>query len=259
MSNVHMDFEAWLALATIITGIVWLLDKLVFAPRRYDGDAPNWAIEFSRSFFPVLLAVLVLRAFVFEPFRIPSKSMVPTLLVGDFVLVNKFAYGLRAPVFHTKFVDLGEPERGDVVVFRYPPDPTKDYIKRIIGLPGDQITYSDEHLSINGKRVELADQGVYDDPDADVRDSMRKLIEDLPDAQPHPVLQVVGRRGPEVSVTVPDGHYFVMGDNRDNSADSRIWGFVPEKNFVGKAFMIWMSIDFDDFGVRWARIGHMLH
>jgi len=258
MNNVHMDFEAWLALATIITGIVWLIDKLWLAPRRGGGREGNWAIEFSRSFFPVLLAVLVLRAFVFEPFRIPSKSMVPTLLVGDFVLVNKFTYGLRTPVFHNKFVDLGEPERGDVVVFRYPPDPTKDYIKRLIGLPGDQITYRDEHLSINGERVKLEDLGIYEGPDADTLDTMRQFIEHLPDGPDHSLLQVTGRRGPEVSVTVPDNEYFVMGDNRDNSADSRVWGFVPEKNFVGKAFVIWMSIDFSDFDVRWSRIGHAL-
>lgn len=258
MNNVHMDFEAWLALATIITGIVWLIDKLVLAPRRASGREGNWAIEFSRSFFPVLLAVLVLRAFVFEPFRIPSKSMVPTLLVGDFVLVNKFTYGLRAPVFHNKFLDLGEPERGDVVVFRYPPDPTKDYIKRVIGLPGDQITYQDERLSINGQRVDLEDIGIYEGPDADAFDTMHEFIERLPDGSDHPLLQVTGRRGPEVSVTVPDNQYFVMGDNRDNSADSRVWGFVPEQNFVGKAFMIWMSIDFSDFDVRWSRIGHTL-
>lgn len=259
MNNVHMDFEAWLALATIVTGVIWLLDRLLLARRRAAGVEANWAIEFARSFFPVLIAVLLLRAFVFEPFRIPSKSMVPTLLVGDFVLVSKFSYGLRAPVFHTKFVDIGEPERGDVVVFRYPPDPTKDYIKRVIGLPGDQVTYRDEHLYVNGQRVALDGQGVYDGPDADALATMRRFIEHLPGGVEHPVLQVVGRRGPDVSVTVPEHHYFVMGDNRDNSADSRVWGFVPEENLVGKAFMIWMSIDFSDFDVRFSRIGHILH
>jgi len=259
MTTPTMDFEAWLALATVITGIVWLIDRFVLAPRRNEGVEANWAVEFSRSFFPVLLAVLVLRAFVFEPFRIPSKSMVPTLLVGDFVLVNKFSYGLRLPVFHDKFVEIGEPERGDVMVFRYPPDPAKDYIKRVIGLPGDRITYRDEQLFVNGKRVPQTDEGTYDGPDADPLASMRLLSEHLPDGPVHPVLQVVGRRGPDVSVRVPEGHYFVMGDNRDNSADSRVWGFVPEENLVGKAFMTWMSIDFSDFDVRWSRIGHMLH
>lgn len=259
MTTPTMDFEAWLAVATLVTGIVWLIDKLLLAPRRSEGAEGNWAIEFSRSFFPVLLAVLVLRAFVFEPFRIPSKSMVPTLLVGDFVLVNKFTYGLRTPVFHNKFLDLGEPERGDVIVFRYPPDPGKDYIKRVIGLPGDRVTYRDEKLFLNGKRVEQTDQGSYDGPDAEPLARMRLLSEQLPDGPEHPVLHVVGRHGPDVSVRVPEGHYFVMGDNRDNSADSRVWGFVPEENLVGKAFMTWMSIDFGAFDVRWSRIGHKLH
>jgi signal peptidase I len=259
MNNVHMDFEAWLAIATIVTGVIWLIDRFVFAARRNEQQQPNAVIEFARSFFPVLIAVLVLRAFVFEPFRIPSKSMVPTLLVGDFVLVNKFSYGLRAPVFHTKFLDLGEPERGDVVVFRYPPDPTKDYIKRVIGMPGDQVTYADEHLFINGDPVDLEQLGVYDGPDADALSTMQQFLETLPNDVQHPVLQVDGRRGPDVSVTVPQNHYFVMGDNRDNSADSRVWGFVPEDNLVGKAFMIWMSIDFSEFDVRFGRIGHILH
>ena len=259
MNNVHMDFEAWLAIATLVTGVVWLVDRFVLRARRGPQEEANAVIEFARSFFPVLIAVLVLRAFVFEPFRIPSKSMVPTLLVGDFVLVNKFSYGLRAPVFHTKFLDLGEPERGDVVVFRYPPDPTKDYIKRVIGMPGDQITYADEHLFINGDPVSLEDLGVYDGPDGEAFSTMREFVESLPDGAEHPVLQVEGRRGPDVSVTVPQDHFFVMGDNRDNSADSRVWGFVPEKNLVGKAFMIWMSVNFGEFDVRFDRIGHILH
>lgn len=259
MNNVHMDFEAWLAIAAIVTGLIWLADRFWLRRSRAEGEEPNAIIEFARSFFPVLLAVLVLRAFVFEPFRIPSKSMVPTLLVGDFVLVNKFSYGLRAPVFHTKFVDLGEPERGDVVVFRYPPDPTKDYIKRVIGMPGDQITYASEQLFINGQPVELEKMGVYDGPDADALSTMHEFMEGLPNDVKHPVLRVDGRRGPNVSVIVPQNQYFVMGDNRDNSADSRVWGFVPEKNLVGKAFMIWMSIDFSDFNVRLGRIGQLLH
>lgn len=259
MNNVNMDFEAWLAIATIVTGLVWLLDRLFLRRARAEDDEPNAIIEFARSFFPVLLAVLVLRAFVFEPFRIPSKSMVPTLLVGDFVLVNKFSYGLRAPVFHTKFLDLGEPERGDVAVFRYPPDPTKDYIKRVIGMPGDQVTYANEHLFINGEPVDLEQMGVYDGPDADALSTMHEFIEGLPNGIQHPVLRVDGRRGPDVSVTVPQNQYFVLGDNRDNSADSRVWGFVPEKNLVGKAFLIWMSINFSDFDVRFGRIGQLLH
>lgn len=254
-----MNFEAWLTLACVITGLVWLADRLVLARRRPDGAEGNWAVEFCRSFFPVLLAVLVLRAFVFEPFRIPSKSMVPTLLVGDFVLVSKFSYGLRLPVTHTRILDTGEPERGDVAVFRYPRDPSEDYIKRIVGLPGDQITYRNEQLYINGKPVPKKDLGLYDGPDADVYDQMRLFLEKLPDAKTtHKMLHVIGRQGPQVSVTVPKGEYFAMGDNRDNSSDSRIWGFVPEHNLVGQAFMIWLSIDFSDFDVRFSRIGTWL-
>lgn len=258
MSHIDMNFEAWLTLACLITGVVWLVDRLVLSKRRPAGAEGNWATEFCRSFFPVLLAVLVLRAFVFEPFRIPSKSMVPTLLVGDFVLVSKFSYGLRLPVTHTKILNTGEPERGDVAVFRYPRDPSEDYIKRIIGLPGDKITYRNEQLFVNGKPVPKKDLGIYHGPDADVYDQMRLFTETLPGAKPHKMLHVIGRQGPEASVTVPKGEYFAMGDNRDNSSDSRIWGFVPEQNLVGQAFMIWLSIDFSDFDVRFSRIGTWL-
>lgn len=254
-----MNFEAWLTLACLVTGVVWLVDRLIFARRRAPGAEANWAVEFSRSFFPVLLAVLVLRSFVFEPFRIPSKSMVPTLLVGDFVLVNKFSYGLRLPVIHTKILDTGEPKRGDVFVFRYPRNPSEDYIKRVIGLPGDQITYRNEQLYINGKPVPKKELGIYKGPDADVLDSMKEYLETLPGGEKHRLLQVVGRQGPVASVTVPPGHYFAMGDNRDNSSDSRIWGFVPEKDLVGRAFLIWMSIDWSDFDVRFSRIGTLLN
>lgn len=254
-----MNFETFLTLAVLVTGVVWLADRLIWAKRRPEGEQGNWAVEAARSFFPVFLAVLVLRAFIFEPFRIPSKSMVPTLLVGDFVLVSKFSYGLRLPVTHTKIVPIGEPERGDVVVFRYPRDPSVDYIKRIVGLPGDTITYRNEQLFVNGKPVPKKSLGLYDGPDADLYNRMQLFLEHLPGAKAHRMLHVIGRQGPQVSVTVPKGKYFAMGDNRDNSADSRIWGFVPEHNLVGKAFMVWLSVDFSDWDFRWARIGTMLH
>lgn len=254
-----MDFEAWLAIAALVTGILWALDKWVWTRRRPSGKKPNWAVEFSRSFFPVLIAVLLLRAFLVEPFRIPSRSMVPTLLVGDFILVNKFGYGLRLPVFHTEFLDLGEPERGDVMVFRYPPEPTKDYIKRVIGLPGDIIAYRDERLYINGERVPVEALGLYQADGASPREITRLLLEDLPGGPTHPILDVRGREGAtQIQIKVPPEHYFVMGDNRDNSADSRIWGFVPRENLVGEAFLIWMSIDFSDFDIRWSRIGNTI-
>lgn len=259
MNNITMNFEAWLTLACFVTGVIWLVDKLFLAPRRGDDKEGNWAVEFARSFFPVLLAVLVLRAFVFEPFRIPSKSMVPTLLVGDFVLVSKFSYGLRLPITHTKILSTGEPHRGDVAVFRYPRNPEEDYIKRVIGLPGDKIAYHNEQLFVNGKPVPRDDLGTYSGPDADVLDQMRLFSEHLPGVKkPHEILHVVGRQGPQADVTVPKGMYFCMGDNRDNSSDSRVWGFVPEQNLVGRAFLIWMSIDFSDFDVRFSRIGDIL-
>ncbi len=253
-----MDFEAWLTIGALVTGVLWALDKWVWAKRRTREEKPNWAVEFSSSFFPVLIVVLLLRAFVVEPFRIPSKSMVPALLVGDFILVNKFSYGLRLPVFHTEFVDLGEPERGDVMVFRYPPNPTRDYIKRVIGLPGDQITYRDDRLYINGDLVPVEFMRRYRFDDGPSIEVTRLLMEDLPGGPQHPILDVQGRQSPGISVTVPPHHYFVMGDNRDNSADSRVWGFVPQDHLVGEAFMIWMSIDFDGFDVRWSRIGNTI-
>lgn len=255
MNNITMDFEAWLSIAAIITGILWALDKWVWEKHRSSERRANWVVDFARSFFPILLAVLVLRTFVVEPFRIPSRSMVPTLLVGDFILVNKFEYGLRLPVFHTEILDLGEPERGDVMVFRYPGDPSVDYIKRVIGLPGDTIAYRNGHLYVNDKLVPVEPIGLYTGDGAP--DVMTRLeVETLPGDIEHPILDELSRPGPQQpTVTVPPHHYFVMGDNRDNSADSRIWGFVPEDNLVGEAFMIWLSIDYDDWDIRWSRIG----
>lgn len=264
MSDLHFNFEAALLIACIVTGIAWSLDKFYLAPRRRAGDKADkkpsrapWAIDFCRSFFPVILAVLLLRSFVVEPFRIPSGSMVPTLLIGDFILVNKFDYGLRLPVFHTKIIPTGEPERGDVAVFRYPRDTSKDYIKRIIGLPGDHIVYRDNHLFINGKQVPRTAEGIYNGPDAAAYEVMQEYSEKLGDHQ-HNFLVMPDRRHLEAGTTVPAGHYFVMGDNRDNSADSRVWGFVPEKNLVGKAFLIWLSVDKKDWTLRFGRIGSLI-
>jgi signal peptidase I len=260
MSPIDMNFEAWLTLACVVTGVIWAGDRLVLARRRPEGAKGSWLGDFSRSFFPVLLAVLILRSFVFEPFRIPSKSMVPTLLVGDFVVVSKFSYGLRLPVTHSKIIETGEPKRGDVMVFRYPKNPDEDYIKRVIGLPDDTITYRNEQLYINGKPVPRKQLGIYDGPDANLYARMRLFLEILPGSgKHHEMLHIIGRQGPDVThVTVPKGKYFVMGDNRDNSSDSRIWGFVPEHNLVGRAFMIWLSIDFSSFDVRFSRIGTWL-
>jgi signal peptidase I len=267
----HFDFEAILTLATAFTGVVWLVDALYFAPRRrkavppalgVDGvEAPGprepMLVDYSRSFFPVILLVLVLRSFLAEPFHIPSSSMVPTLEQGDFILVNKFTYGIRLPVLHTKIVSLGEPKRGDVAVFRYPNDPREDYIKRIVGLPGDHIVYRDKTLYINGVVMAKDALGTYAGPDPESQGSALAR-EHLGDAA-HELLTNPERFGREGEWTVPEGEYFAMGDNRDNSNDSRYWGYVPEANLVGRAFFIWLNID--AFGNRalWHRVGTVIH
>lgn len=218
-------------------------------------------VDYCRSFFPVLLVVLVLRSFFFEPFRIPSSSMMPTLNVGDFIVVNKFSYGVRLPVLHTKVLDTGEPERGDVAVFRFPEDPRIDYIKRIVGLPGDEVRYQNKQLYINGEAVGRIDQGVYNGVGAGrVMSGARLLQEQIDDAvfdilhsAQHPARE-------EGTWQVAPGHYFVLGDNRDRSADSRFWGQVPEENLVGRAVMIWMNWDTQQDGViDFSRIGTRLN
>ncbi|MDN5861986.1 MAG: signal peptidase I [Salinisphaera sp.] len=257
MQGFHFNFEAGLVLATVVTGLLWALDRFYWARRRGEDQQANWAVEFGRSFFPVILAVLLLRSFVVEPFRIPSGSMVPTLLVGDFILVNKFAYGLRLPVLHTEILDLGAPQRGDVAVFRYPNNPAVDYIKRIVGVPGDTVSYHDRQLFINGKPVPLKLVGPYSGPGMDRPEPAQLFLEKLGEDW-HKLVDVRSRGSGPVSVVVPAGDYFVMGDNRDNSADSRYWGFVPESALVGPAFVIWMSIDWDAPGIRFGRIGQLI-
>lgn len=262
----HFDFEAILTLATAFTGIVWLVDALWFAKRRRTAvqaeaaEAPVKArepilVDYSKSFFPVILLVLLLRSFLAEPFHIPSSSMVPTLLVGDFILVNKYDYGIRLPVLHTKVINVGEPKRGDVVVFRYPGDTSVDYIKRIVGLPGDHIVYRNKTLYINGVMMQKDALGAYSGPDADGAELSREHLGDVA----HEVLTIPGQYSREGEWTVPEGEYFAMGDNRDNSSDSRYWGFVPEQNLVGKAFFIWMNIDAFKDSSLWHRVGNTIH
>lgn len=268
----NFDFPLFLVIATFLTGMIWLVDALFFAARRRrqksDQEEPKepLLVEYSRSFFPVILAVLVLRSFVAEPFRIPSGSMMPTLLVGDFILVNKFTYGIRLPVLNTKVVELNEPQRGDVVVFKYPQNPKVDYIKRVVGVPGDEISYSNKILYINGEPQNQTHVEIYTGIGSGARETgVLKNIEHLGEVD-HEILvnpmapdfgygcQVL-MRGP---FTVPEGHYFAMGDNRDNSNDSRCWGLVPEELLVGKAFAIWMHWDSNrpGFPVTWERIGN---
>ncbi|MCM2130932.1 signal peptidase I [Larsenimonas rhizosphaerae] len=234
-----MDFSLLLVVAVAVTGLVWLLDILVLKrSRRTAGGTEKepWYVDYSRSFFPVLLAVLVIRSFIIEPFQIPSGSMRPTLKVGDYIAVNKFAYGLRLPVLNTRFLSVGEPKRGDVMVFRFPGDPDVDFIKRVIGLPGDTLRYADKQLYINDKPVpkELLEA---DAPD----NAGEQLFEEHLGDVSHQIYNNPNDAGPQTrTITVPEGHYFVMGDNRDHSNDSRYWGFVPEENIVGKAFAVWM-------------------
>jgi len=260
-------FEIGLVLLTAFTGLVWLLDKLVLAKRRAarqglldEGKEPI-VVDYSKAFFPVLAIVLILRSFVAEPFRIPSNSMMPTLLTGDFILVNKFAYGLRMPITNTKFLAIGEPARGDVVVFHFPgrsdDDPNKgvDFIKRVIGLPGDRIGYHDNQVSVNGEVLSYERVGTYAGRGKGAEmTGATELRENLP-GRPHAVLETDSSPfmdSGEGDFVVPDGHYFVMGDNRDHSDDSRYWGVLPERQLRGKAFLIWLSID---GGVQFKRIG----
>ncbi|MDX1442442.1 MAG: signal peptidase I [Gammaproteobacteria bacterium] len=248
----HFDFELFLFLATVISGGIWLADIFWFAPRRVAAgrDEEPTTVEYARSIFPVILVIFLLRSFVAEPFRIPSSSMLPTLEVGDFILVNKYEYGVRLPVLHDKVIDIGEPERGDVVVFRYPVNQKFDYIKRVVGLPGDRIIYRDKQLTINGEPVE---QRFLEEIQLEAGVTAEKFEEFLGDSW-HELLKVPGKRTREGGVEVPEGHYFVMGDNRDNSNDSRVWGFVPEENLAGRAFFIWMNWDFGE-APKFDRIG----
>lgn len=300
-------FSLILAIVTVLTGIIWTVDKLVWSKQRAAKIAaaranagpnvdektlasvapmPVW-IEQTGGVFPVIALVLILRSFIFEPFQIPSGSMMPTLLVGDFILVEKFAYGLKDPVTNTQFLETGKPARGDVVVFKYPLDTRVDYIKRVVGMPGDRVIYRNKELMIRPKCDEQAGKTCPGFKKLDVKFEQRgefsqmgipldRYTEQL-GTVPHETLRnplmpdLVDRyyRQPGTypdEWVVPEGHYFVMGDNRDNSTDSRFWGFVPEQNLVGKAVAIWISFEFEreegsslpswvPTGVRFNRIG----
>jgi signal peptidase I len=282
-----VNFALFLFILLVVTGLVWGVEGITLRRRREAAAAqalarldselsqePDdkrmrvreeqrarllkqpWWVEYSVSFFPVILIVFLLRSFLVEPFKIPSSSMVPTLLVGDFILVNKYAYGIRLPVVNKKVIDIGEPQRGDVMVFRYPEDPSLDYIKRVVGLPGDRLEYRNKRLTINGHLVPV--RQVDDYLSRERMQFSRRYIERL-DGVEHEILleddapaAVLPSRAAAgnctynmngLACTVPPGHYFVMGDNRDNSSDSRVWGFVPDENIVGKAFFIWLNLN----------------
>lgn len=254
-----MSFALILLVCTLVTGLVCAIDRFLLVHRREESaHLPKW-IEYSRSFFPVLLIVFVLRSFLIEPFRIPSSSLEPTLLIGDFIAVNKFSYGLRFPVWDKKFLPIGDPKAGDIAVFSWPPAPQYDYIKRVIGVPGDKVSYHDKVLSINGVTAKqtfikyttyLSEAGepIKVEEKEESLNGVSHKIYVRPDIPPF-----------NFDIVVPKGHYFMMGDNRDGSSDSRYWGYVPDKNLRGKAFLIWMSWNNLLNTVRWSRIGTILH
>jgi len=287
---VEGNFALLLFLATVVTGVYWLAERFYFLPQRQkaaaeleaqttkrneelgklgisqvDGNvteakhkllAQPWWLDWTAGLFPVIIAVFVLRSFLFEPFKIPSGSMIPTLLVGDLILVNKFEYGLRLPVINTKITEGTTPKRGDVMVFRYPPKPSLDYIKRVVGVPGDEVAYLNKRLTINGKVLDTKAVPDFFDEDSmryfkqfeeDMGTVKHRLLNDdsrpafVPGADEFQFKQNCQYSVEGVVCKVPEGHYFMMGDNRDNSLDSRYWGFVPDKNIVGKAFFVWMN------------------
>lgn len=293
----RLDFSLVLILVVVVSGLVWAVDHWLVEPRRVRvataaGQPPAAqplpvTVDYARSFFPVALIVLVVRSFIFEPFRIPSDSMMPTLLDGDFIVVNKYSYGLRLPILGTRLLGGGEPQRGDVVVFRYPPDPAVNYIKRVVGLPGDKVRVVNDQLIINGQPVAMdEDAKRYDDG---CYHNMRQATETLgahkhrvlscrtPDSLLAPVTSSCDRQReynyrceePDLAGIpdgndwpeheVPAGHYLMIGDNRDNSSDGRVWGYVPENYLIGKATRIWFNWDLQrSGGPKWSRIGQAI-
>jgi len=247
-----MIFAIILMSVTVFTGVITLLDYIYFKKRRLKKAKEPFLIEYSKSFFPILLVVFVIRSFIVEPFKIPSGSMMPTLISGDFIAVNKFAYGIRLPVWNKTLISLGSPSRGDVFVFHYPKKPSIDYIKRVVGLPGDEIKYIDKGLVVNGKPIKLKFKGKYNYETNDGQIMSALEFEELLVDPTHSIL-TQDRPSENYQFNVPEGHYLAMGDNRDNSSDSRVWGFVPEELLVGKAFIIWLN--FSEPG----RIGNWIH
>lgn len=262
-----MDFSLILVILTVVMGAIWALDALFLARHRAEAAADEgrkasepWLVEISRSFFPIVLIVLLVRSFAYEPFRIPSSSMMPTLRVGDFIFVSKFSYGLRLPVVNYKFMDLGEPARGDVVVFRLPSDPHTNYIKRVVGLPGDVVTLDGKRLFVNGEPVPMELTGeTVEQECGGFWFTAHVGRESLGDAEHLVYLSDQrDRPSPYLGRPVPEGQYLVMGDNRDCSRDGRIIGYIPERNLVGRAVRIWMNWDGEAGRPLWNRIGNRI-
>jgi signal peptidase I len=235
-----------------ITGLIWLLDIFVLSKKRATNAKDPILVEYSKSFFPVILLVFFIRSFVAEPFKIPSGSMMPTLLAGDFILVSKFSYGIRVPILNYTMIEVDKPKRGDVFVFHYPPKPSIDYIKRVVGLPGDVIEYKSKTLYINNKKIEQTFVDKYPYVMNEIHHIEAKEFKEALGNVNHSIL-IHDLPGENFKFEVPQGHYLAFGDNRDNSADSRVWGFVPEHNLVGRAFFIWFN-----FG-ELKRIGTIIH
>lgn len=253
----NFNFELILFYAVIISGLIVLFDTIFLAKTRKKTNNQKLPIliEYARSFFPILLLVFSVRSFAYEPFRIPSGSLKPTLLIGDFVLVNKFDYGIRLPVIHKKIISISEPKRGDIVVFREPPEESRDLIKRVIGVPGDHISYKNKMLYINGIQIpQQIERYSTDEEDNQGPWMVVEKQENLFGIK-HNIYQIPGKEDDDFDVIVPEGKYFMMGDNRDVSADSRSWGFLPEENIIGKATRVWMSYDRPTHPVRWNRVG----
>lgn len=253
----YFDFNGILTIATLVAGLVILAERWIFKPRRAIGQVNESKLaEYARAFFPVFLLVLGLRVLVAEPYRIPSGSMKPTLLEGEFILANKFIYGIRLPIFGTKIIGFSSPKRGDIVVFRSPQNPEEmNFIKRIVGLPGDKISYQQKVLYINGEpqQQEVIGKDFDSEPNGYVW-RVKRSKEFLGD-KVHDIYVRSGTGFEQKEITVPEGHYFAMGDNRDNSEDSRSWGFVSDKYLIGKATYVWMSWDSANNAVRWNRLG----
>ena len=241
--------------------IAYFLIFLKFSKSEKYSHRPK-IVQWSIELFPVLLLVFVFRGFIFEPFRVPSNSMMPTLLTGDFIVVNKFDYGFRLPITNTKLVEFSKPNRGDVIVFRYPNYEKNpgysgvDFIKRVVATPGDVISYSEDQLSINGKVSDIKNIGPYKGVDSGQLMNNYKLVQEFINSVPHEILLNPNTQSKKIpEITIPDGHYFVMGDNRSHSSDSRFWGFVPEEYIIGRAIGIWMHWDWNYNTMQFSRIG----
>ena len=257
--NISFDVPFILTSLVLISGIIALVDILFLAKKRSAHTKQPLVFEYARSFFPMLLLVWVIRSFLIQPYRVPTGSLEPTILPGDFIVVNQFAYGLRFPVLNTRFFKIGEPKRGDIALFRHPKNPKNPnmiLVKRVIGLPGDHVVYQDKVLTINGKEMVQTPAGMDLDMEGEFATPVQVRVEHLDNNIEHKIFIKSGRNEWEkIDVTVPAKSYFMMGDNRDSSSDSRSWDFMPEKNLIGKAFGTWLSWDSEGARVRWERIG----